>query len=92
VPFEDQRGQGGVGGEVPDRVIPGAASARARDAAVAQSAQSFGIQPAPELLAARGQEIRKMCEVAAYLRVVIEINRTQASRTMNAERAAGRVH
>jgi len=30
-------------------------------------------------------EIRKTCGVAAYLRVVIEKHRTQASRTMNAE-------
>jgi len=32
-------------------------------------------------------EIRKTCAVAAYLRVVIEKHRTQASRTMNAEPA-----
>jgi hypothetical protein len=32
-------------------------------------------------------QIRKMCEVPAYLRVVIEKHRTQASRTMNAEPA-----
>jgi len=49
--------------------------------------QSFGTQTAPD----SGQEIRKTCGVAAYLRVVIESNRTQASRTMNAETAAGRV-
>jgi len=41
----------------------------------------------PWLLASSGQEIRKTCEVAAYLRVVIEKHRTQASPTMNAEPA-----
>jgi hypothetical protein len=65
---------------------------RVRDAAIAQPAQSFGTQTAPELLAASGQEIRKKCGVPAYLRVVIEKHRTQASRTMNAEPAADRVH
>ena len=41
------------------------------------------------------RQIRKTCGVPAYLRVVIESNRTQASRTMNAEPAQAvtdRVH
>jgi hypothetical protein len=41
------------------------------------------------------RQIHKMCEIPAYLRVVIEINRTQASRTMNAgpaQAATDRVH
>ncbi len=41
------------------------------------------------------QQIRKTCGVPAYLRVVIESDRTQASRTMNAETAQAateRVH
>ena len=58
-----------------------------RDAAIAQPAQPFGTRTAPELLASSGQEIRKTCGVAAYLRVVIEKHRTQASRTMNVETA-----
>ena len=40
----------------------------------------------PAWLPAAGQ-IRKTCGVPAYLRVVIEKHRTQASRTMNAETA-----
>jgi hypothetical protein len=68
-----------------------APSGRVRDAAVAQLTQSFGNRSPPWLLASHGQEIRKTCRVAAYLRVVIEKHRTQASRTMNAERAADRV-
>jgi hypothetical protein len=45
--------------------------------------------PAPTALcpAAAGQ-IRKTCGVPAYLRVVIESHRTQASRTINAETTA----
>jgi hypothetical protein len=35
----------------------------------------------------QARQIRKTCGVAAYLRVVIENDRTQASRTMNAETA-----
>jgi hypothetical protein len=121
VPFEDQRGQAGVGDEVADRVVlsdladriarksqhgagaarslengiavssapkprpAGRATFRLRDAAMAQPAQSFGVQTALELLASSGQEIRKTCGVPAYRRVVIEKHRTLASLTMNAE-------
>jgi hypothetical protein len=45
---------------------------RVRDAAIAQPAQPSGTQTAPELLVSSGQEIRKRCGVATYLRVVIE--------------------
>ena len=121
VPFEDQRGQAGVGGEVADRVVLGdladagsygsrnmgparrgrwrtasrsaSRSSRVRppspvrDAAIAQPAQSSARRPPHGSLASSGQEIRKTCGVPAYLRVVIEKHRTQASRTMNAEPA-----
>ena len=69
----------------PSPVRPGACF-RVRDAAITQSAQFF-TQTVPWLLASSGQEIRKTCGVAAYLPVVIEKHRTQASRTMNAEPA-----
>ena len=52
-------------------------------AAAAQDASSFW---RADSRPAAGQ-IRKTCGVPAYLRVVIEKHRTQASRTMNAEPA-----
>ncbi len=49
-------------------------------------AQHSLLLPTRRLPSAAGQ-IRKTCGIPAYLRVVIESDRTQASRTMNAEPA-----
>jgi hypothetical protein len=80
--------ENGIAASITPKVRPaGRVTFRVRDAAIAQPAQSFGTRTAPELLASSGQEIRKTCATPAYLRVVIEKHRTQASRTMNAEPA-----
>jgi hypothetical protein len=50
-----------------------------------RTASSF-VSLTPAWLSA-ARQIRKTCGVPAYLRVVIEKHRTQASRTMNAETA-----
>src|SRR5208337_373087 len=87
VVLPDQAGLGRGGGRQRETAPSSQrATSRIHGLTVIQGGHLLPARRPPPGLPAIGQ-IRKTCGVPAYLRVVIESNRTQASRTMNAETA-----